>query len=52
VVGAGQAITDSNTTKTIDTAYDGIADMASNFGPIGQAVGTVMKIAGVAGDAI
>lgn len=52
VVGAGQAITDSNTTKTIDTAYDGIANIASNFGPIGQAVGTVMKIAGVAGDAI
>lgn len=52
IVGAGQAITDSNTTKTIDTSYDGIANIASNFGSIGQAVGTVMKIAGVAGDAI
>jgi hypothetical protein len=52
VVGAGQEMTDSNTTKTVDAAYDGIADMASNFGPIGKVVGTAMKVAGVAGDAI
>ena len=52
VVGAGQAVTDSNTTKTVNAAYDGIANLASSFGPIGQAVGSVMKIADVAGDAI
>ena len=52
VVGAGQAATDSNTTKTIDGVYDGIADAASQFGPIGKVVGTAMKVAGVAGDAI
>ena len=52
VLGAGQAATDSNTTKTIDGVYDGIANAASNFGPWGKAVGAIMKVAGVAGDAI
>ena len=52
VVGAGQAATDSNTTKTIDGVYDGIVDAASQFGPIGKVVGTAMKVAGVAGDAL
>ena len=52
VVGSKQAATDSNTTKTVDGVYDGIADAAQNFGPIGKAVGQVMKIAGVTGDVI
>lgn len=50
VVGAGQEMTDSNTTKTVDAAYDGIADVASNFGPIGKVVGTAMKAASLVGD--
>lgn len=51
-LGAKQAATDSDTTKTIDGAYDGIASTLSNFGPWGQAAGAIMKIAGTAGDAI
>ena len=51
-IGQKQAMTDSNLTKTADTAYDGIANVAQNFGPIGKAVGSVMKIASAAGDMI
>lgn len=51
-IGAKQLATDSNLTKGIDTAYDGAAAVASQFGPIGQAVGSIMKIAGTAGDII
>ena len=47
---AKQAATDSDTTKTIDSVYNGVADIASNFGPIGQAIGTGMKIMGAAGN--
>ncbi len=52
VVGAGQTATDSNTTKTADAAYDGIANAAANFGPWGKVVSGAMKVAGIAGDAI
>lgn len=51
-VGAKQAITDSNTTKTVDTVYDGIAGAVENMGPVGKVVGTAMKYAGIAGDTI
>ena len=51
-IGAKQLATDSDLTKGIDTAYDGAAAVASQFGPIGQAVGSIMKIAGTAGDII
>lgn len=51
-IGAKQLVTDSNLTKGIDTVYDGAAAVASQFGPIGQAVGSIMKIAGTAGDII
>ena len=51
-IGQNQAMTDSNLTKTADVAYDGIANAAQNFGPIGKAVGSVMKIASAAGDTI
>lgn len=50
VVGAKQAATDSNTTKTADALYDSAAGIAESFGPVGQAVGTIMKVAGTAGD--
>ena len=49
-VGAKQAATDSNTTKTADALYDSAAGIAESFGPVGQAVGTIMKVAGTAGD--
>lgn len=52
IVGTKQMATDSNLTKGVDTAYDGIASIASNFGPVGKAVSSVMKIAGTAGDII
>ena len=51
-VGAQQNATDSNLTKTADTAYDGIANAAEQFGPVGKLVGTAMKTAAVAGDLI
>ena len=50
IVGAKQAATDSGTTTSLDAAYDGVADLASNFGPIGKVVGTAMKAASLVGD--
>lgn len=50
--GAKQAATDSNTTKTADAIYNGAADVISNFGPEGKAIGSAMKIAGAAGNII
>ena len=47
---AKQSATDSDTTKTIDSVYNGAADIASSFGPIGQAIGTSMKIMGATGN--
>ena len=51
-LGAHQSASDSNTTKNITAAWDGAANIASQFGPIGEAVGTVMKLAEGAGDII
>ena len=51
-VGAQQAATDSNTTKIVNTAYDSVAGLAENFGPVGQVVGAAMKNASIAGDII
>ena len=51
-VGQKQMATDSDLTKGISTAYDTAANLASNFGPVGQAVSTVMGIAKGAGDII
>jgi LysM repeat protein len=51
-LGAAQAATDSNTTKTADALYDTAAGVAENLGPVGKIVGTAMKFAGMAGDAI
>lgn len=50
--GAAQAATDSNLTKGLDMGFDAAADIASQMGPIGQAVGGAMKIAGATGDII
>lgn len=50
IVGAKQAATDSGTTKSLDAAYDGVSNLASNFGPIGKVVGTAMKAASLVGD--
>ena len=52
VFAAKQQATDSNLTKTTDTAYSGIAEAAKSMGPIGQAVGSIMGIAKGAGDLI
>lgn len=51
-LGAAQAATDSNTTKTADALYDTAAGVVENLGPVGKVVGTAMKFAGMAGDAI
>lgn len=51
-VGAKQAATDSKLTQGADMAYDTVAGIAENFGPIGKAVGTAMKTLGAAGDII
>ena len=52
VVGAKQAATDSDTTKTADAVYDTAAGVVENLGPVGKVVGTAMKFAGIAGDLI
>lgn len=52
IAGSKQAVTDSETTKTADAVYDGIAGAVENIGPVGKVVGTAMKFAGMAGDAI
>ena len=52
IVGAQQEVTDSATTKTADALYDTAAGVVENLGPIGKVVGTAMKFAGMAGDAI
>jgi hypothetical protein len=52
VVGAEQEVTDSATTKTADAIYDTTAGVVENLGPVGKVVGTAMKFAGMAGDAI
>ena len=51
-IGAKQAATDSDTTKTADAIYDTAAGVVENLGPVGKVVGTAMKFAGIAGDAI
>lgn len=48
--GAAQAATDSNTTKNITAVWDGAAQVASQFGPVGEAISSVMGIAKGAGD--
>lgn len=51
-VGANQKATDSNTTKTIDTAYGAAAEGIKQTGPVGQVIGTAMQMGQVAGDII
>lgn len=51
-VGAKQAATDSNLTKTADTVYDGVAGGLKKAGGVAGVVGTAMEMAGVAGDLI
>ena len=51
-IGAQQAATDSNTTKTADTLYDTTAEVVGNLGPYGKIAKTAMQFAGMAGDAI
>lgn len=51
-VAAKQQATDSETTKTVDTVYSGIAEGVKNAGPVGQIVGTAMQYAKIAGDVI
>ena len=50
--GAKQSMSDSSLTKTVDSAYQGISNIASNFGPIGKAVGSIMQTASAAGNII
>ena len=50
--GAQQSATDSDTTKNITAAWDGAANIASQFGPVGEAVGSIMGIAKATGDII
>ena len=48
--GAAQQATDSDLTKGITTGYKAIQNVASNFGPVGQAVSGIMGIASATGD--
>ena len=48
--GASQQATDSELTKNITTGYNAVADVASNFGPMGQLIGGAMKTLGAIGN--
>ena len=48
--GASQQATDSQLTKNIDTAYNGMASAISNMGPVGQLAGMVMNTLGAIGN--
>ena len=50
IFGASQQVTDSELTKNITTGYDTVANVASNFGSMGQIVGGAMKALGALGD--
>ena len=50
--GAQQAATDSNTTKNITVAYDGVSKTLSSMGGVAGMVGAVMGLAKGAGDII
>jgi hypothetical protein len=50
--GASQSATDSELTKGVTAGWDAAANVASQFGPVGEAVGTVMNIAKATGDII
>lgn len=47
---AAQATNDSKLTQDITTGYKAVQNVASNFGPIGQAVSSIMGIASATGD--
>ena len=49
-LGAAQAADDSELTQGITAGYKAVQNVASNFGPIGQAVSGVMGIASATGD--
>ena len=48
--GAQQSATDSQLTKNIDTAYNGVASAVSNMGPVGQVAGMAMDTLGAIGN--
>lgn len=51
--GASQQATDSNTTKMIDTTYDGVASGLANSGSlVGKIAGTAMQFGKAAGDIV
>ena len=50
--GAQQATTDSELTKGITAGWDAAANVASQFGPVGEALGSVMNIAKATGDIV
>lgn len=52
VIGAKQAITDSNLTKGADALYDTTSGVVKNLGPVGKIIGTAMENAAIAGDII
>ena len=49
-LGAAQAANDSELTQGITSGYKGLQNVASNFGPVGQAVSSIMGIASATGD--
>ena len=51
-VGAKQQVTDSDTTKAVDSGYSAAAEGIKNAGPAGQIIGTAMQYAKMAGDII
>jgi hypothetical protein len=49
---AGQAASDSNTTSTINNAYDAISTSIMAFAPVGTIIGGAMKVGALVGDGL
>lgn len=49
---AGQAASDSNTTSTINNAYDAISTSIMGFAPVGTIIGGAMKVGALVGDGL
>ena len=52
VLFANQAASDSNTTSTINNAYDAVSSSLMGFAPVGTIIGGAMKVGALVGDGL
>jgi hypothetical protein len=50
IFGEQQSVTDSQLTRNIDTAYNGVSSAISSMGPAGKVVGMAMDTLGAIGN--